>query len=105
MGINPAANGLTQEGVQPRTTRFDDGRRCKGYLSEHFVDACSRYTPVRSVTPCQRTSNRRFGDSPSVTGDGDVTDREHEKANSDRVCHAVTDRDAQPRGRKEVLEL
>jgi hypothetical protein len=68
VGINPVANGLTQEGVQPRTTRFDDGRRCKGYLDEDFVDAFSRYTPVRSVTPCQRTSNRRFGDSPSVTG-------------------------------------
>ena len=39
VGLNPATNGLTQEGVQPRTTRFDDGRRCKGYLDEDFVDA------------------------------------------------------------------
>ena len=91
--------------VEPRTTRFDDGRRCKGYLGEDFVDAFSRYTPVRSVTACQSTNNRCLSGSPSVTDDGDVTDRKHEKANNHRVCHAVTDRDPQPSGRKEVLEL
>ena len=92
-------------GIEPRTLRLDDGRRCKGYLGEDFADAFSRYTPDRSVTPCQSTNNRCLSGSPSVTGDGDVTDRKHEKANNDRVCHGVTDRDPQPSGRKEVLEL
>ena len=78
-------------GVEPRTLRFEDDRRCKGYQGEDLADAFSRYTPIKSVPPCQSVDNRRLSDSPSVTGGGDVTDREYEKASNDGVCHAVTD--------------
>jgi Protein of unknown function (DUF3631) len=37
--------------IRPRTVRFDDVTRAKGYLREQFQDAFARYLPVRDVTP------------------------------------------------------
>jgi hypothetical protein len=39
------ARFLKPFGVTPRTLRFDDGSRFKGYLAEDFEDAWSRYLP------------------------------------------------------------
>lgn len=37
---------LKRYGIGPLTTRFEDGKRSKGYHREQFVDSWSRYCPV-----------------------------------------------------------
>ena len=91
-------------GAEPRTLRLDDTAR-KGYDLADFQDAFARYTPPQSVTALQSPIYGASGDSPSVTQDGDVTDRRCEKPNNHAVCNAVTDRTPPTPGRKEVVDL
>ena len=76
--------------VTPGTIRFA-AAVSKGYRLDQFDEVFRRYLPSRSVTPLQASETAAFGESASVTSDGDVTDRESPKPAENLGCNAVTD--------------
>jgi hypothetical protein len=83
-------------GVRSRTLRLPTGALAKGYMSDDFSEAWTRYlsdpSPVRNVTTSQPNNDAAKRDFGNVTSDGAVTDQKVENPASNRGCYAVTDR-------------
>ncbi len=104
-GIGPrhVAKFLKNYGIRPETLRFGATKTAKGYRSESFVDAWSRYLPDPSVPPSHPKPDADLVGSASVTEQSRVTDHDGCEPAPDKDCNGVTDDGAEPRRVREIL--
>jgi putative DNA primase/helicase len=76
--------------IKSKTIRFSYGGR-KGYMTEAFEEAFSRYLPSLSVTALQPKQGKAFSDSAIRNASQNVTDDNALKSRENLTCNGVTD--------------